>query len=83
MNHGEEARRIGYRAQEPLQGMWSQGRQRSGGGGEVVAFITNPTDAEIEQALSAHNSLRVLLVRATGDFLVWPSAEGLHALSFG
>ena len=43
-----------------------------------MSILRNPSEEEVVEALKGRTYLRVLRDKATGDFFVWPSDEGLH-----
>ena len=43
-----------------------------------MSVLRNPSEEEVLEALKGSPYLRVLRDKATGDFFVWPSDEGLH-----
>ena len=44
-----------------------------------MSVYRNPTEAQVAKAIKNKKYMRVLLDRDSGDFLVWPGNEGLHA----
>ena len=46
---------------------------------DVMSVFRNPTEAQVAKAVKDKKYMRVLLDRDSGDFLVWPGNEGLHA----
>lgn len=44
-----------------------------------MSVFRNPSEAQVAKSIKEGKSMRVLLERSTGDFIVWPGKEGLHA----
>lgn len=48
-------------------------------GHSVLSVYRNPSESQVARAVKNGKPMRVLFERETGDFIVWPGNEGLHA----